>query len=130
MHKVIKIIHEPNINITDNNANIADVKKINVFDQPHINPNIIKGIIKIIPNTINIRTTILHNKLYLFINEGNIYQCLVEELLFIVLHKKQPVYEEELKVEVFEDVLNDTSISSVDLQEYLSLKLREGINYD
>ena len=55
---------------------------------------------------------------------------MVEELLFIVLHKKQPVYEEELKVEVFEDVLNDTSISSLDLQEYLSLKLREGINYD
>ena len=70
------------------------------------------------------------NKLSLLINDGKIYECLVEELLFIVLHKKQPVYEEELKVEVFEDVLNDTSISSVDLQEYLSLKLREGINFD
>ena len=31
---------------------------------------------------------------------------------------------------MFEDVLNDTSISSIDLQEYLSLKLREGINFD
>ena len=70
------------------------------------------------------------NKLSLLINDGKIYECLVEELLFIVLHKKQPVYEEELKVEVFEDVLNDTSISSIDLQEYLSLKLREGINFD
>ena len=70
------------------------------------------------------------NKLSLLINDGKIYECLVEELLFIILHKKQPVYEEELKVEVFEDVLNDTSISSIDLQEYLSLKLREGINFD
>ncbi len=70
------------------------------------------------------------NKLSLLINDNKIYECLVEELLFIVLHKKQPVYEEELKVEVFEDVLNDTSISSIDLQEYLSLKLREGINFD
>ena len=70
------------------------------------------------------------NKLSLLINDGKIYECLVEELLFIALHKKQPVYEEELKVEVFEDVLNDTSISSIDLQEYLSLKLREGINFD
>jgi TPR repeat protein len=70
------------------------------------------------------------NKLSLLINDGKIYECLVEELLFVVLHKKQPVYEEELKVEVFEDVLNDTSISSIDLQEYLSLKLREGINFD
>ena len=70
------------------------------------------------------------NKLSVFINDGKIYECLVEELLFIVLHKKQPVYEEELKVEVFEEVLNDTSISSTSLQEYLSLKLREGINFD
>ena len=70
------------------------------------------------------------NKLSLLINDGKTYECLVEELLFIILHKKQPVYEEELKVEVFEDVLNDTSISSIDLQEYLSLKLREGINFD
>ena len=70
------------------------------------------------------------NKLYLLLSENKIYECLVEELLFIVLKKKQPVFEDELKVEVFEDVLNDTSISSIDLQEYLSLKLREGINYD
>lgn len=70
------------------------------------------------------------NKLYLLINDNKIYECLVEELLFIVLHKKQPIYEDELKVEVFEDVLKDTSISSIDLQEYLSLRLREGINYD
>lgn len=70
------------------------------------------------------------NKLYLLINDGKIYESLVDELLFIVLHKKQPVYEDELKVEVFENVLKDTSISSIDLQEYLSLKLREGINYD
>ena len=70
------------------------------------------------------------NKLFMLIDDNKIYECLVEELLFIVLHKKQPVYEEELKVEVFEDVLNDTSISSTSLQEYLSLKLREGINFD
>ena len=70
------------------------------------------------------------NKLFMLINDNKIYECLVEELLFIVLHKKQPVYEDELKVEVFENVLRDTSISSISLQEYLSLKLREGINYD
>lgn len=70
------------------------------------------------------------NKLYILISANKIYECLVEELLFIVLNKKQPVFEDELKKEVFENVLNDTSISSIDLQEYLSLKLREGINFD
>lgn len=69
-------------------------------------------------------------KLHSLLNEHEVYACLVEELLFIVLEKKQPLYEEDLKKEVLENVLNDTSISSVDLQEYLSLKLREGINFD
>jgi len=70
------------------------------------------------------------NNIYHLLDEKKIYNCLVEELIFIVLYKKQPLYEEELKREVLENVLNDTSISSVSLQEYLSLKLREGINFD
>ena len=64
------------------------------------------------------------------INNKMIYEALVECLRFIVLFKKQPISEEGLKKEVLESVLNDTSISSVSLQEYLSLKLREGINYE
>ena len=40
------------------------------------------------------------------------------------------LYEEELKRDVLDNILNDTSISSESLEEYLSLKLREGINYD
>lgn len=70
------------------------------------------------------------NKLSLLIDNNKIYECLVEELIYIVLEKKQPLYEENLKMEVFEDVLNDTSISANSLKEYLSLKLREGINFD
>lgn len=64
------------------------------------------------------------------LKNNNIYELLIEEFLFIVLLKKQPIYEEELKKEVLENILNDTSISSTSLEEYLSLKLREGINYD
>ena len=70
------------------------------------------------------------NEIYRLLEAKKIYNCLVEELIFIVLYKKQPLYEDELKREVLENVLNDTSISSVSLQEYLSLKLREGINFD
>lgn len=70
------------------------------------------------------------DKLNDLIKENKIYEVLVEELLYIVLYKKQPVYETELKREVIEDILNDTNISANSLQEYLSLKLREGINYD
>lgn len=69
-------------------------------------------------------------KLHSLLEEHLVYECLVEELLFVILEKKQPVREDNLKKEVLENVLNDTSISSIDLQEYLSLKLREGINFD
>lgn len=69
-------------------------------------------------------------KLHSLLESNLLYECLVEELLFVILEKKQPIREEDLKKEVFENVLNDTSISSIDLQEYLSLKLREGINFD
>ncbi len=69
-------------------------------------------------------------KLNTLVNRENIYEALVEELIFIVLYKKQPLYEEELKKEVIENILNNTSISSVSLKDYLELKLKEGINYD
>lgn len=72
----------------------------------------------------------LTSELHDFIEDGMIYDCLVSEMLFMILEKKQPVSEDSLKIEVLENVLNDTSISSIDLQEYLSLKLREGINFD
>lgn len=72
----------------------------------------------------------LINKVHSLINNNDYYDALVELLIFIVLSKKQPLYEEQLKKEVLENIVNDTSISSLDLQEFLSLKLREGINYD
>lgn len=64
-----------------------------------------------------------------YIKNNDIYNCLVYEILFIILEKKQPIYENELKKEVLDNILSDTSISSKDLEEYLNLKLREGINY-
>ena len=41
------------------------------------------------------------------IKDNKIYECLVEELIFIVLKKRQPIYEDELKKEVFENILNE-----------------------
>ena len=70
------------------------------------------------------------NNLQYLLKSNQIYECLVQELLFIVIDKKQPIYEDILKKEVLESILNDTSISSSSLEEYLSLKLREGINFD
>ncbi|MBE6161813.1 MAG: sel1 repeat family protein [Firmicutes bacterium] len=64
-----------------------------------------------------------------FIKKEDYYNALIEELNFIIIEKHQPIYESDLKKEVIETILSDTSISSSSLQEYLNLKLREGINY-
>ena len=115
--------------------------------------NVIEGKVNIVNNpidfinyndTLNILATKLYNlskndkqvtldfsdDLISLINDKKIYECLVEEISFIVIDKKQPIYEGELKRSVLENILNDTSISATDLEAYLSLKLREGINYD
>ena len=70
------------------------------------------------------------NELKKLLDSNNYYECLVKELVFAILDKKQPIYETDLKREVIENILSDTSISSKSLEEYLSLKLKEGINYD
>lgn len=70
------------------------------------------------------------HKIKSLIDSNDYYEAFVQLLIYIVLYKRQPLYEDELKKEVIDNVLNDTSISSLDLQEYLSLKLREGINFD
>ena len=64
------------------------------------------------------------------VKSHNIYSALCDAFVYIVLKKKQPIYEQSLKKEVIETVLNDTNINSSFLEEYLSLKLKEGINYD
>ena len=66
----------------------------------------------------------------MFLKNEDYYSMFVELLFYIVLYKKQPLYESDLKKEVMESILNDTYISCSGLQEYLVLKLRESINYD
>lgn len=68
--------------------------------------------------------------LFSYINDGSLFECLMEILFFIILVKKQPIYEENIKKEILESILSQTNISSNDLEEYLNLKFCEGSNYD
>lgn len=70
------------------------------------------------------------NDLSNFINNGNLYEAICEILFFIILEKRQPIYEEDLKKQVIENILNNTNISAKELEEYLNLKFTEGINYN
>ena len=64
------------------------------------------------------------------INDNNLYETIVNILFFIILEKKQPIYEENIKKNVIENLLNNTDISSLELEEYLNLKFTDGINYN
>ena len=64
------------------------------------------------------------------ITNNNLYEALIEILFFIILEKKQPIYEENIKKEIIENLLSNTDISSNELEEYLNLKFNEGINYN
>jgi TPR repeat protein len=70
------------------------------------------------------------NNLNNYINNSNLYEAICEILFFIILEKKQPIYEKDLKKQVIENILSNTSISSNELEEYLNLKFAEGINYN
>lgn len=117
------------INVIDGTVHIVNEEKIS-FINNSVSANLLcKNLYHISKNDYHIENSFsgLLNQL---IHEHKIYEALVEELIYIVLYNRQPLYEENLKKEVLDDILNDTSISSISLEEYLSLKLREGINYD
>ena len=69
-------------------------------------------------------------ELFKLINDNNLIEAFSNILFFIILDKKQPLYEEELKVEIMENILNDTYISANDLKDYLNIKLSEEINFN
>jgi TPR repeat protein len=64
------------------------------------------------------------------INHNNLIEAMSTILFFVILDKKQPLYEEEVKVEIMENILSDTNISANDLKEYLNIKLAEEINFN
>ena len=68
-------------------------------------------------------------ELYSLINKNNLYECFIKMICYAVLENKQPVYYNEKNRAVIELALENTNISIKDLEDFLSLKLKEGINY-
>lgn len=117
------------LNIMDGSIHVINNDKISFINNNENAINLCKKLYYIAKNDRFVSNDLI-NLLSDGIKNNQIYDCLVRELIYIVLYNRQPLYEEELKKEVLDTILNDTSISSTSLEEYLSLKLREGINYD
>ena len=70
------------------------------------------------------------NNINNLLKENNLYEALTNILFYITLEKKQPIYDEDIKLEIIENLLNNTNISSNELKEYLNIKFTEGLNYN
>lgn len=68
-------------------------------------------------------------KLYKYIKENKICECITELLFYIILEHKQPIYKEKIIKETIENILTKTNISVNDLEKFLSLNFKDGINY-
>lgn len=104
-------------------------KKLNIINNSKLLKNIILKLYNISKND-NEVNDIFSNNLTLLINDNNLYEALVNILFFVILDKKQPIFEDNLKKEIIENLLSNTSISPLELEKYLNLKFSEGINYN
>ena len=69
----------------------------------------------------------LSNKLYKNLEENNLYNFIVNVLLYVILEKKQPIYIDDQLNDVIEKNIYDTNISVNDIQEFIKIQLNSGI---
>lgn len=67
--------------------------------------------------------------LYKNIENDDIIIVISDILFFIVLEKKQPIYIEAANKEIIENLFNNTDISINELEKFLKLQLKDGVNY-
>lgn len=72
---------------------------------------------------------VFKENIFTILNKEDYYTCLNELLFYIILEKKQPIYEEELITYTINDILKNTNLSINDLQKYLTIEFTEGISY-
>ena len=72
--------------------------------------------------------TSLKKELINLLNQKHYYEYFCEILFFVILEKKQPIYEEDLVNETIEEILSKTNISLNDLKKYLQVEFKEGIS--
>lgn len=118
-----------------NLLSIIEGNIITTHDQiSHINTSrllktICQKLYNISKNDKDVPTTFTNN-INNLIKSDNLYETIINILFFVILEKKQPIYEEDIKKEIIENLLSNTDISSKELEEYLNLKFTEGINYN
>lgn len=114
--------------ITIITGTIFDIENISTINENLAFQSITKKLYNISKNDFYVPKTLI-STLRNLILESNYYKAFIEMLLYAVLDKKQPLYEDEKNKNVVETMLQNTDISVIDLQNFLILELNEGINF-
>ena len=62
-------------------------------------------------------------------NDNNYYELFISFLIYAILEKKQPIYEDDKINNMIASILQNTDISVNELQNFLVLELNEGLNF-
>ena len=108
---------------------ITEPNKLTYINNNNILKRICQKLYNISKNDKSVPSSLINN-LSKLLNNNNLYETISNILFFIILEKKQPIYEENIKKEIIETLLNNTNISPSELEEYLNLKFSEGTNYN
>lgn len=109
-------------------SNILTLLEEKIYNPETINLEIINNNIKlnnVLKDSISLSrkdnevNSILINKLNKLYEENNLYECIIEILLYVILEKKQPIYIEDINKFILKD----------ELDSYLNINLYEGTSY-
>ena len=117
------------LSIMDSTLHIINDNQTSYINQ---NPNskaLAYKMYNIAKNDIRVPKSLI-NDLSSYIQNSKYYEALVSIIIYTSVYNKQPLYEEDIKKESIEELLNDTYMSYNGLQDYLALKFKESINYD
>lgn len=71
----------------------------------------------------------LLNEINELINKNNYYESFINMLFYLILENKQPLYPIDNINKTINHLLKDTNLSINDLEDILSLELKEGLSY-
>jgi len=109
-------------------GSIFDIKNISEINKNNSLKNISIKLYNISKNDFYVPKELISNFRELLKNE-DYYNLFINLVIFAILDKKQPLYEDEKTKNVVEIILQNTDISVIDLQNFLLLELNEGINF-
>lgn len=110
------------------NGTIYDIKDINTINKDDSLKRICNKLYNISKNDLYVSKEYI-SKFRELLNNDEYYNLFIEMLIFAILEKKQPLYEDEKLHNTVEVILQNTDISVNDLQNFLLLELNEGINF-